>query len=185
MILTSWSVRGRLEHAYENLGRRVGGRERAKVIVLLAGVLALNTADISTVGAAAGEIEKGLGLSHTDIGIVVGVGALVGALATLPVGGLADRVPRVPLLIGAIILWSLATAANGFATSFQMLLVTRLVLGALAAVAGPVLASLIGDFFAPAERGRVYGWILSGEFAGACSHSWEPPQSRAFCSAAA
>ena len=31
------------------------------------------------------------------------------------------------------------------------------------AVSGPVVASLIGDYFEPVERGRVYGLVLAGE----------------------
>jgi MFS family permease len=34
-------------------------------------------------------------------------------------------------------------------------------------VAGPVVASLVGDWFASSERGRIYGYILSGELIGA------------------
>jgi MFS family permease len=45
--------------------------------------------------------------------------------------------------------------------------VTRVALGAVTAAAGPVVASLVGDYFAGAERGRIYGYILAGELAGA------------------
>lgn len=48
-----------------------------------------------------------------------------------------------------------------------MLLITRLALGAVAATAGPAVASLTGDLFPAAERGRIYGFILSGELIGA------------------
>ncbi|MGH3168656.1 MAG: MFS transporter, partial [Trebonia sp.] len=58
-------------------------------------------------------------------------------------------------------LWS-ATA-----TSFGELLVARLFLGAITAAAGPVTASLTGDWFAGSERGRIYGYILTGELLGA------------------
>ena len=36
----------------------------------------------------------------------------------------------------------------------------------MAATAGPAIASLTGDYFPSRERGRVYGYILSGEIAG-------------------
>src|SRR5699024_428814 len=51
--------------------------------------------------------------------------------------------------------------------SWLMLLFTRLALGAVVAVAAPVVASLTGDFFHPIERGRIYGFILTGELVGA------------------
>jgi MFS family permease len=39
-------------------------------------------------------------------------------------------------------------------------------LGAVAATAGPAIASLTGDYFPANEGGRVYGFIPSGELAG-------------------
>jgi len=40
-------------------------------------------------------------------------------------------------------------------------------LGAVTAAAGPIVASLIGDWFPSSERGRIYGYILTGELLGA------------------
>src|SRR5262249_61143824 len=48
-----------------------------------------------------------------------------------------------------------------------LLPVARLALGAVTAVAGPFIASLVGDYFLASERGRIYGFILSGELIGA------------------
>src|SRR5581483_6456793 len=47
------------------------------------------------------------------------------------------------------------------------LLVARLFLGAVTAVAGPAVASLVGDYFPSGERGKIYGYILGGELVGA------------------
>jgi predicted MFS family arabinose efflux permease len=70
----------------------LGGAERTRVIVLLASVLALSSADAATVGAAATPLRHALGISNTDIGLLVTVTSLVAALASLPFGVLADRV---------------------------------------------------------------------------------------------
>jgi MFS family permease len=40
-------------------------------------------------------------------------------------------------------------------------------LGIVTAAAGPAVASLVGDYFPSAERGRIYSFILSGELLGA------------------
>src|SRR5205823_9098068 len=42
----------------------------------------------------------------------------------------------------------------------------RVGLGAVAAVTGPAVASLVGDFFPAGDRGRMYGLIIGGELAG-------------------
>jgi MFS family permease len=149
------------------LTRKLGGAERTRVIVLLAAVLALSSADATTVGAAATPLRHALGINNTDIGLLVTVTSLVAALASLPFGVLADRVRRTWMLGAAIVLWGTAMIWSATVSSFGDLLVTRVALGAVTAAAGPVVASLVGDYFAAAERGRIYGYILAGELAGA------------------
>jgi len=145
----------------------LGGAERTRVIVLLASVLALSSADAATVGAAATPLRHALGISNTDIGLLVTVTSLVAALASLPFGVLADRVRRTWTLGAAIVVWGGAMIWSATASSFGQLLLTRTLLGAATAAAGPLVASLVGDYFGSAERGRIYGYILAGEVAGA------------------
>ncbi len=144
----------------------VGGPARARVIVLFGCVLALSSAQIATVGAVAPQMEHALHIGNTKIGLLNSVALLVGAAAVIPVGLLVDRVRRIPMLAGSIVLWSLATLAGAVAGSYSSLLLTRVLLGMVAATAGPAIASLTGDYFPSRERGRVYGYILSGEIAG-------------------
>jgi MFS family permease len=157
-------------HGGERITRLVigvtGGPARARVIVLLASVLALSSADTSAVGAAAIPLKRALHLDFTQIGLLVALPTLVAALATVPIGALTDRIHRVSLLKWSIVLWSLAMIVAGASTSFEMLLVSRLLLGAVTATSGPTLASLIGDYFEPQERGKIYGFILTGELIG-------------------
>jgi MFS family permease len=164
----------KLIHGMRALGRLVrgqvvefvGGPARARVIVLFGCVLALNSAQIATVGAIAPQLESSLHIGNTKIGLLNSVALLVAAVAVIPAGLLADRVRRVPMLAASIVLWSVATLLGAFAHSYSGLLLTRIGLGAVAATAGPAIASLTGDYFPSRERGRVYGYILSGEIAG-------------------
>jgi MFS family permease len=144
----------------------VGGPARARVIALFAAVLALNTAQLSTVGAIAPQLEHALHIGNTKIGLLNSVALLVAAVAVVPVGMMVDRVRRIPLLAGSILLWSVTTLLGAIAHSYSTLLLTRIGLGAVGATAGPAIASLTGDYFPSRERGRVYGYILSGEIAG-------------------
>ncbi|MEU8176272.1 MFS transporter [Microbispora hainanensis] len=144
----------------------VGGPARFRIIAVLACVLALDAADKGTVGAVAPELKESLGIGNTELGSLTAVSSASAALAVIPVGVLADRVRRVRLLTASIVLWVLAMLAGGLADSYQWLLLSRLALGAVSATAGPTLSSLIGDFFPPGERARVYGFILSGEMLG-------------------
>jgi MFS family permease len=146
--------------------KRTGGPARARVVVLFALVLALNGADASTVGAIAPQLESSLHIGNTDIGLLTSVTLLVGAIFTIPVGLLVDRTKRMPLLAITVVLWSLASMFSAFAGSYSSLLLTRIALGAVAASAGPAIASLTGDYFAADERGRIWSYILVGEAAG-------------------
>ena len=145
----------------------LGGEERTRVIVVLAAVLGLSGADAATVGASASELRHGLHITNTDIGLLVAVSSLVGAIATLPFGVLADRVTRTKVLGATIVLWGAAMLWSATAANFDDLLLARLFLGAVTASAGPMVASLVGDWFGSWERGRIYGVILAGEYLGA------------------
>lgn len=144
----------------------VGGRLRLRIVALLAAVISLQGADDATVGAVAGPLSADLGIGNTSIGLLVSLSSAAGVLAALPMGVLADRVRRVPVLSVAIVVGSLVSVASGFANSFLMLLLTRLAIGAVFATATPMVASLIGDYFPGAERARIYGYVLAGELVG-------------------
>ncbi|GLW07249.1 hypothetical protein Misp01_23790 [Microtetraspora sp. NBRC 13810] len=160
-------LRRSVDCAVRRMAAVVGGRARLRVIALLAGVLALDAADRGAVGAVAVQLRQDLGVTNTQLGSLTAVSSGMGALACLPVGVLTDRVRRVRLLVVSIAVWCVAMAVSGLADSYLWLLLSRLALGAVTATAGPTLASLVGDYFPPAERGRIYGFILTGEIAGA------------------
>lgn len=159
-------VRGLARLLRGQVVKRVGGPARARVIVMFALVLALNGADTSTVGAVAPQLQDALHIGVAKIGLLSSVSLLVGAVFTIPVGLLVDRTRRMPLLALSILLWSVASLLSAFAGSYSGLLFTRLLLGAVAATAGPAIASLTGDYFPAAERGRIWAYILAGEVAG-------------------
>jgi MFS family permease len=153
--------------AVTRLDTALGGASRRRVVVVLAAVLALDSADKATVGTNATQLEAALHIGTAKIGLLMTVSSFVGAAAVLPAGALVDRVNRTRLLAGATLLWGVASALSGLTSSYNWLLVARLGLGAVVAVAGPATASLIGDYFPERERGRIYGFVISGELIGA------------------
>jgi MFS family permease len=146
--------------------RRVGGTARARVILIFGLVLALNGADLATVGSIAPQLEAALHINNLQIGLLTSVSLVVGAVVTIPVGLFVDRLKRVPMLAISIVLWSVASMLSAFAGSYSTLLLTRVLLGAVVATAGPAIASLTGDYFPSQERARIYAYILGGEVAG-------------------
>src|SRR2546429_4637503 len=73
---------GRLGRAGSRaLPTALGGRERTRVILLLAAVLALASADTATVGASPIQLRHDLGLNNTDVGLLVTLTSLIAAAA--------------------------------------------------------------------------------------------------------
>lgn len=136
------------------------------MVVLFAAALALESADLTTIGALAPQLQSHLHASDTQLGLLATASTFVGAVMTVPFGALADRFRRVDLLAGAIFVWAIAMAASAAAQSYDWLLLSRVGLGAVTAAAIPTIASMTGDYFEPANRGRIYGYILSGELLG-------------------
>jgi MFS family permease len=137
--------------------------ERLKPIVLLGLVVGLQSADGGTVGALVVSLKQALHINDIQVGLLVTVSTGVGALATLLAGVLADRTVRIRMLWMALLLCSAAMALSAAAPNYGWLPACRVCLGAGMAVSGPVVASLIGDYFEPVERGRVYGLVFAGQ----------------------
>jgi MFS family permease len=154
-------------HGARRLEHLVGGRARRQVVVAFACVLALDSADKATVGANATQLQSAFGIGKAQIGLLLAVGSAIGALATIPAGMLVDRVRRTRLIAIAVLWWGVAMLVSGFATGLLFLLLARVALGLVTAVAGPAVASLVGDYFPEHDRGRIYGYVLAGELIGA------------------
>ncbi len=145
----------------------LGGKDRTRVIVVLACVLGMASADTATVGASASQLVSQLHITNTDIGLLVTVPSLLAAVGSLPFGIAADRLKRTTILALAVLAWGITMIWSASVSSFGGLLFTRVVLGLVTAAAGPITASLVGDYFPGSERGRIYGYILTGELLGA------------------
>jgi len=152
--------------ARKRAGRRVGGEQSLRAVLLLAMVVSLDGADKGTLAVNAVSLEQAFGVGHTAIGLLASIASLTSAAFTLPIGVLTDRVVRVRLLGASILLWAVVTLLSGAATSYGWLVAARALLGAVTATSGPTVASLVGDYFPMADRARLYGYVLIGEFVG-------------------
>jgi MFS family permease len=154
-------------HLAEYMEEAVGGPARLRMILLLGSILGLQAADTGAMGAIAAPLEKAFDIGNTQIGLLVTVTTLIGCVATLPFGAIADRHSRTRLLEVVVALWGVATLVSALSVDFPMLLMTRLALGGVVAAAGPALASLFGDLVPGDERSRLWGYVLTGELVGA------------------
>jgi MFS family permease len=81
---------------------------------------------------------------------------LITYMLSAPVlGFLADRFSRWVIVGVCVILWSLATAAGGFALTFSALFVTRIFVGIGEGGYGPAAPTILADLFGTQMRGRI------------------------------
>jgi predicted MFS family arabinose efflux permease len=156
-----------VDTAKEWVAKAIGGPARVQVMAILAAILAVDAVDLGTLSAVSDQLKHAFHIGNTQIGLLFAAVAFIGAAATLPMGVLADRMNRRLVLVVALLTWTAAMVVSGTATSYIYLLVTRLALGGVVAVAWPCVASLTGDFFPARERAGIYGLIISGEMVGA------------------
>jgi predicted MFS family arabinose efflux permease len=145
----------------------LGGPGQARVVLILAAIIGLGEAATSTIAATASNLERAFHIGNAEFGLVVSVAGLVAALCMLPFGVLADRYWRTRLLAISVALWAVAIVVAGFATSYLWLMLATVGLGIVTGAATPCVASLTGDYFPAADRGRLYGLILGGQVIGA------------------
>ncbi|HVK82328.1 MAG TPA: MFS transporter [Verrucomicrobiae bacterium] len=108
-------------------------------------------------------IRAELLLSDTQISLLQGVAfALVYAFAGLPLGRVADLMPRRTVMIVGVIVWSAATVACGFANSFTELFAARMLVGIGEAALAPAAVSMICDYFPPHRRGTAFAVFMTG-----------------------
>lgn len=106
------------------------------------------------------------GFSDTAGGAIPTAVTIAGLLVALPAGYLADRADRTRLLAIVVASWSVITLASGLAISFAMFFATRVVLGAADNLDIPSQSSLLGDYYPPEARPKVFGIQRMVYFAG-------------------
>lgn len=100
-------------------------------------------------------IKTDLALSDTKVSLLQGTAFAIFFVAFgLPCGALVDRTNRRTMLALGIAIWSVMTAAGGFAQTYWELFASRAGVGIGEACLAPAAFSLIADYFPPSRRGR-------------------------------
>jgi MFS family permease len=132
-------------------------------VVMLVLAHALSIVDRIAIGLLVEPIKADLHVTDTQMGLLQGLAfAIFYTLFGLPMGVLVDRWWRVRLLGIGMVVWSSATMACGLATSYLMLFLGRVGVGAGEATVTPASSSIIPDLFRPADRPKAYGVFQVG-----------------------
>ncbi len=140
---------------------RPTARSARYILGVLFGISFLNYADRFILPPVAPKVQAEFHLTDAEVGLLYTAFILVYALAALPFGVWADRGQRRHVLLFGVGLWSLATAATGFARNYLDLFLTRAVVGVGESSYFPAGTSLLGDVFPKERRPRVMAiWQL-------------------------
>jgi MFS family permease len=166
----------------DGLHSAVSARATYAAIVLLTAMNLLNYIDRFVLPAVIETVRRDIPMSDTEQGFALASFILVYMVAAPVFGRLGERVSRTRIIAVGVALWSLATAAAGFAQSYGALLAARSLVGIGEAAYATLAPALIGDYFPEAKRGRVMtlfylaipigsalGYVLGGQLAHAFS----------------
>jgi len=121
-------------------------------VALLLAIYILSFIDRQIISLMERPLKEAFGLNDTQFGALGGLAfGLFYAAFGLICARIADYGSRTKLVAVGVFLWSLATAASGFARSFTHLVICRIGVGVGEATLGPGANSLIADSF-PKER---------------------------------
>jgi MFS transporter, DHA2 family, multidrug resistance protein len=150
---------GQVREANGTAGRSGSGRWWA-IIAISVSVLVVGL-DLTVLSLALPTISVDLHASTSSLQWITDSYSLVLAAGILPAGILGDTFGRKKLLIGALVLFGLSSAACAYATSAGELIAARALLGVGASAVFPLSLSVIPVLFGPDDRKKAITAVAS------------------------
>lgn len=135
---------------------------RFSIAILMTLAIAINYLDRTVMSAAAPTLSEELHISPEAMGWIMSAFFLSYALCQIPAGFIADRFGQRRTLAGAVLWWSMATAATALAKTPFSFISTRILMGMGEAGAYPCNSGITAKWFPDRERGRITALFDSG-----------------------
>ncbi|MGE1527018.1 MFS transporter [Pseudomonas ceruminis] len=135
-------------------------------LLLVIGII--NYVDRSALSIANTSIQRDMGITPSQMGILLSAFSLAYALAQLPLGVIIDRLGSKISLGAALLGWSVAQTASGLINTFSAFIGLRIVLGIGEAPMFPSAAKALSEWFEAEKRGTPTGIVLSSTCIGPC-----------------
>lgn len=124
--------------------------------IVLALVNLVDQVDSSIVRGVIPILEKEWNLSNFKLGLLGFAFIFVNAIATIPAGWVADRYKRTRIIGWTLASWSVLSLFSAVAINYWNLFFARAIMGIGQSVDDPASSSLLGDYYPPHMRGRVF-----------------------------
>jgi MFS family permease len=134
----------------------------ASVVPLLAIAIFINYVDRGNLATAAPLMKNELGLSATQLGLLLSIFFWSYTPCQILAGWLAEKITATRVLAIGLAIWSLATAVTGLVSGFAALLALRLLLGVGESAAFPCSSKLLARHLPSHRLGSANGAIAVG-----------------------
>lgn len=129
-------------------------------------VTVINYIDRSNMSIALPHLRDDLGLSPTQLGLVLSAFSWAYVIAQLPGGWILDKLGAKVSYAWAVFLWSLATMGMSLVNGIGGIIGARMVVGVAEAPAYPANNALVTRWFPKRERGRATSMFITGQYLG-------------------
>jgi MFS family permease len=139
---------------------------RWSVVAMLWGISFFNYADRQAIFSVFPLLEKELGLSLAQLGLLGSAFAWVYGLSGFFAGFVVDRISRKKAILGGLYAWSVICMATAFFRGFRALFVLRAAEGLGETIYYPASMSMVSDYHGKETRSRAIGIHQTSVYAG-------------------
>jgi len=142
-------------------------RSRRAILTIAIASIALETALLGMVAPLLPEIERRTGAGDEALGLALAAYAIPILLISIPVGRLADRLGRRPLLLGGLLLTGVGSILIAVSGALPPLLLGRAVQGVGSTLSWVAALALVSDLARPGRKGEALGFAFAANSLGA------------------
>jgi ACS family hexuronate transporter-like MFS transporter len=153
--------------AVDNIAVASTQKVRWRIAALLGVAIAISYLDRQTLSVAIAAIQKEIPISNTQFSQLTSAFLLTYGVMYAGGGKLIDVLGTRRGFAVIMVFWSLACASHGFATSFAMLAMSRLLLGMGEGGGFPAATKAVAEWFSTGDRSTAMGMINAGTAVGA------------------
>lgn len=132
-------------------------RQRRTILVGVCVALMAVIASVSGLNVAQPELTVAFDASQAEVLWFINIYTISLAALLLPLGAMGDRWGRRPVLLAGLLVFGIASAAAGLATSSEIMLAARFLSGVGAAMIMPITLAVITSTFPDEERSKAIG----------------------------
>jgi MFS transporter, DHA1 family, inner membrane transport protein len=137
-------------------------KKEISLLILLAAINFTNIMDFMIMMPLQEFLEASFNITPKQFGLLVSAYAFSAFAASMTASFMVDRLDRKHVLLVAFAGLIVGTFGCGIATSYPMLMASRIVAGLFGGLIGAQALSIVGDVFPYEKRGRAMGLLMSG-----------------------